>query len=145
MGWVDNQLTQRVDPSAPGLNLDYAMARDSIMITAGGSLNGMTDSLYFRLEHGNMSGGWSNNLFFNHLADTLFFRDVETSSWYICPDPGPVITNGALSSYVLNISNLTLPGGCLNGISLSDGDSLVYRIHGEVRNISRKYIQCSGE
>lgn len=137
MGWTDNQLSQRVDPSTPGINLNHAMARDSIRIEAAGILNGSTDSLYFELSHDNLPGNWANQLFFDYISDTLYFHDFETDDWDTCINLGPQITNGITSSMVLNMSNLTQPGGCLDGKSFTDGDSLRYVVHGQVKNIAR--------
>jgi len=137
LGWTDNTLSQRVDANDPGIQLDYAMARDSIRVEASGVLKGSIDSLYFILYHNNLPGGWSNNLFFDYLTDTLFFRDAETALWHTCINPVPVITNGSTSSLKLDISALLQPGNCLEGLNLSAGDSIRYVVSGQVRNVAR--------
>ncbi|MBC8319923.1 MAG: PKD domain-containing protein, partial [Bacteroidetes bacterium] len=137
MGWTDNQLSQKVDPSTSGIHLDYALARDSILIETVGILNESADSLYFLLSHDNLPGNWSDHLFFDYISDTLYFFDFETEVWYTCSNLNPNITNSNTSSITLNFSNLTLSGGCLEGINLTAGDSLRYIIYGQVRNIAR--------
>ncbi len=137
MGWVDNQLTQKADPSTPGVSLDHAMALDSIRISSTALLNGSYDSLFFYLHHNNLPGNWSNHLFFNYLTDTLQFYDSETNTWVICSDLAPSIRNGTKSGLTLNISELTSTGGCLDGYTISDGDSIKYIVIGQVRNVDR--------
>jgi len=137
MGWVDNQLSKKVDKETPGIQLDYAMARDSIKISTTGVINENTDSLYFILHHDNILGNWSNQLFFNYITDTLEFYDVETATWLYCHNMNPVITDGSISELSLNISNLTNTGGCFDGYTFTSGDSLRYSIYGQVKDIER--------
>ncbi|MCX6245259.1 MAG: hypothetical protein NTU98_11210 [Bacteroidetes bacterium] len=137
LGWTNNLLTAKVSPATPGLRLDNAMARDSICIVAAGKINGPVDSLYFKLSHTSLGGGWGNQLFFNYLADTLFFFDNETSTWHTCSGLNPQITNGATSSLVTWFGNLTNPGNCLSGYSFTAGDSIRYVIYGSVKNLAQ--------
>lgn len=137
MGWTDNQLSEKVDRDTPGIQLDYAMALDSIKIVSKGVISSTSDSLYFTLTQGNLPGNWSNSLFFNYLVDTLKFFDVETDTWLNCINLNPTITNGSTSELTLNISSLTQPGQCFEGYTYTDGDSLVYSIYGQVRNVAR--------
>ncbi|NQV01407.1 MAG: hypothetical protein HQ542_02085, partial [Bacteroidia bacterium] len=135
MGWVDNFLSAKISPTAPGLRLDNALAKDSIRIEAMGVLNGPVDSLYFRLQHDGMPGNWGNQLFFNILADTLIYYDFENDRYDTCTNLSPQVTNGStcyLSAYFGDLNTL---GNCLEGIVFSTGDSLKYIIHGQVRNI----------
>jgi len=136
MGWTNNQLAARVSPSTPGLKLYNAMARDSIRILAAGKLNGGIDSLYFQLEHGNMTGNWSNKLFFDYLSDSLYYLEIETGVWHTCSGLNPQIINSSTSSLRTYFGNLFLPGGCLAGVIPSAGDSLIYVVHGIVKNIT---------
>ncbi len=137
LGWTNNLLTAKVSPLTPGLRLDNAMARDSIRIEAAGKINGPVDSLYFRLSHTTLGGGWGNQLFFNYITDTLFFFDNETATWHFCAGLNPQITNGATSSLVTFFGNLTGPGNCLNGVSFTAGDSIRYVIYGSVKNLAQ--------
>jgi uncharacterized protein (TIGR02145 family) len=137
LGWTDYHLTANVTPSTPGLRLDHAMARDSIRIEAAGRINGPVDSLYFKLSHSSLGGGWGNQLFFNYLADTLFYYDSETATWHSCAGLNPQITNGATSSLVTYFGNLTKAGNCLNGISFTAGDSIRYVIYGTIKNMAQ--------
>jgi PKD repeat protein len=136
-GWIDNQLSKKVNSSTSGLSLNKAMAMDSIKIIAKGLLNKAYDSLYFELNHQNLPGNWSNHLFFDYIIDTLLFFDQESNDWFICSNLTPEITHGSSSGLRVNLSKLTLPGECYNGLSFTAGDSLIYIVHGQVRNISR--------
>jgi uncharacterized protein (TIGR02145 family)/uncharacterized repeat protein (TIGR01451 family) len=137
LGWTNNQLTAKVNPSSPGLRLDNAMSRDTIRIEAAGRLNGAVDSLFFRLKHDAPGGAWGNQLFFEPLSDTLYFFDQETSVWYTCPNLSPLVTNGTTSSLTTYFGNLTTPGNCLNGISFTAGDSIRYIVYGKVKNMAQ--------
>ena len=137
MGWTDNHLSHKANSETPGIQLDHALARDSIRIVALGSLSSLTDSLCFELQHDNLPGGWSNQLFFDYISDTLEFYDLESNTWIICPNPGPEISNGSTSKLTLNLSALTLQGGCLEDYSFGAGDSVRYIINGQVRNVTK--------
>ena len=137
LGWTNNQLTSKVNPSNPGLRLTNAMSRDTIKIEAAGKLNGLTDSLFFKLLHDAPGGAWGNQLFFEPLLDTLFFFDYETSTWYSCPNLSPLVTNGTTSTLITYFGNLTSPGNCLNAISFTAGDSIRYVLYGRVKNIAQ--------
>ncbi len=141
LGWTDNHLTAKVSPATPGLRLDNAMARDSIRVEAAGKINGPVDSLYFKLSHTALGGGWGSQLFFNYLADTLFFYDNETATWHTCTGLNPQITNGATSSLVTYFGNLTNPGNCLNSLSFTAGDSIRYVVYGSVKNLAQTQWQ----
>ena len=137
LGWTNNLLTSKVNSSSPGLRLDNALSRDSIKIEAAGQLNGPVDSLYFRLQHDALPGGWGNRLFFDYLTDTLYFYDIETDTRHTCTNLSPLITNGATSVLQTYFGDLTSGSGCLNGLSFSAGDSLHYVIHGMVKNVAQ--------
>ncbi len=137
LGWKDSQLSEKVDKETPGLQLDYAMARDSIKIVTKGTINELSDSVYYILHHDNIPGSWSNNMFFDYLTDTLEFYDFETDNWITCAGLNPTISNAQVSELVLNISDLTLLGGCFSGYTFTAGDSLIYSIYGQVRNVAK--------
>lgn len=136
-GWIDNQLSKKVNRNTSGILLNKAMALDSIKITTKAVLNNTYDSLFFELQHDNLPGDWSNNLFFNILTDTLHFFDFETDNWYECFDLSPEVITGSVSAINVNLSSLTEPGGCLNGLSFTTGDSLIYIVHGQVKNVAQ--------
>ena len=137
LGWTNNACTTRVSPTAPSLRLDNAMAGDSIRIEAVGILNGIVDSLYFRLQHDGMPGNWGNQLFFTLLTDTLFYFNTSIDQWDTCTNLSPLITNGTTCYVTTYFGDLTAPGGCLEGVSFSTGDSMRYVINGKVRNVAR--------
>ncbi|MFH1159528.1 MAG: PKD-like domain-containing protein [bacterium] len=136
LGWTNSACTTRVAPTAPGLRLDNAMAGDSIRIEASGVLNGAVDSLYFRLQQNGMAGAWGNQLFFTILADTLFYFDMQIDRRDTCIGLSPQVINGATSYVTTYLGGLTSPGGCLEGLSFSDGDSIRYVIAARVRNVA---------
>lgn len=137
MGWTDNFLTTHVLPSASGLRLDNALARDTILVEATGKINGPVDSLYFRLSHAALTGGWGNQLFFEYLTDTLFFLDNETATWHACANLNPQIVAGTTASMTTYFGDLTLPGNCLSGYAFTAGDSIRYVVYGRVKNITQ--------
>ncbi|MEI6898487.1 MAG: PKD-like domain-containing protein, partial [Bacteroidota bacterium] len=137
LGWINKNLAAKVLPSTAGLRLDNAMSRDTIRVEANGRLNGTIDSLYFKLKHDAIGGAWGNQLFFDYVADTLYFYDRETNSWHVCSGLSPVITNGSTSTLITYFGNLTSPGNCLNGYGLTSGDSLHYVVYGRIKNIAQ--------
>ena len=137
LGWTDNFLSARVAPDTPGLRLDNAMARDTIRIEADGKLNGPVDSLYFRLQHDGMPGNWGNQLFFDVLADTLIYYDIENDRVDTCTGLSPQVTNGSTCFLSTYLGDLNQPDSCLAGIVFSGGDMITYIIYGQVRNVSR--------
>lgn len=137
MGWTNNACTTRVDPTVAGLRLDNAMAGDTIRIEASGILHGDVDSLYFRLQHNGMPGNWGNQLFFTILTDTLFYFCNAIDRTDTCVNLSPQITNGTTCYLSAYFGDLTAPGGCLAGITFSNGDSLRYVITGKVRLVAR--------
>jgi uncharacterized protein (TIGR02145 family) len=137
LGWTNNRCTTRVAPAAAGLRLDNAMARDTIRIQAKGSINNSIDSLYFKLKHTSPGGAWGNQLFFDVLTDTLRYYNIENDTWYTCPNLSPLVTNGTTSTLYTYFGGLTAPGGCLAGLTFSDGDSVHYVVYGRVKNIAQ--------
>lgn len=138
LGWTNNRCTTRVMPTTPGVRLDNATTQDTIRIAAAGGINSNTDSLFFKLKHNAIGGSWGNQLFFDVLTDTLRFYNIENSTWYTCTNLSPQVTNGTLSTLYTYFGNLTAPGGCLSGVTFTNGDSLYYVVYGRVKNIAQQ-------
>lgn len=138
LGWTNTRCTTRVTPSTPGIRLDNAITMDTLRIVAAGGINSNTDSLYFKLKHNAIGGNWGNQLFFDVLADTLHFYNIENDTWYLCTNLSPQVTNGSVSTLYSYFGNLTAPGGCLEGLTFTNGDSLLYILYGRVKNIAQQ-------
>jgi len=137
MGWTNSTCSTHIAPTAPGLRLDNAMAKDTIRIEASGTLNSTIDSLYFRLQHNQMPGNWGTQLFFTVIADSLFYYDKQNACWDTCINLSPQITNGTTCYLTTYFGDLTSPGKCLEGMNFSEGDALKYVIIAQVRNVAR--------
>lgn len=137
MGWTDGSCSLRITPTAPGLRLDNALARDTLRIEVSGRLNETIDSLYFRLQHNGLPGNWGNQLFFTVLTDTLFFYDQETDQSDTCINLSPQVTTGTTSYLTTYLGGLNSIGNCLQGTTFSDGDKIKYVIIAQIRNVAR--------
>ena len=128
LGWTDEALTQKVDPITPGLELKTAMAHDFVQfkytsVTLG---TGVFDTSTIQLTYESPD----SIALLEYQTDTLFFFDSETGQTFQCNNIGISGSSYQQGIFTTTFSILDLmnTGACLEGIHLTDGDSLVFKI-----------------
>jgi len=129
LGWTDQSLTQKVNPQDSQIRLDRAYTHDLVKFTIPGIAEGagVFDSSYLELSH--YSGSEYTPDFYIK-ADTVRFYDSESDSWLTCSDIDldSTIISGGIYLHSYNLNSLFNPGGCFDGLHLTNGDSLVFEI-----------------
>jgi gliding motility-associated-like protein len=131
-GWTDQDLSIPVDPNDPGIAINTAMPFDEVELVVLGEVFGsaMYDSTIIHYTY------YADQAapFFDHLSDSLRFFDVETNAWYTCLNIGPtfITSQDGVHLTEFDLTGLTEPGGCLDGLHLTQGDLIELYMYVEV-------------
>jgi len=129
LGWTDESLSQKVDPTTSGIQLKTAMTHDLVQFEYASIISGTgvfdTSSIQFLYE------STDSMVLLDYQTDTLFFFDSETGQTIQCSNIGISSSNYQQETFTAEFSILDLlnPGSCLEGFHLTDGDSLIFRVN----------------
>lgn len=130
-GWTDETLSTPISATTPGVKLENAMPYDEIRLLVEASVfgPGTYDSVSLFLTY--FTG---DNPYLNYLRDTLFYQDAETNTLYTCPEVGLAQSLSQNGGHLMefDLFNLLQPGQCLDGVSVTAGDSMWHAIYVEV-------------